>query len=201
MIPARARACRLVIALLLVGERVAAQHAPAPVDPWHGFAGLELSQSLDDVLARNAQCWPPLSAQPANPGFTPVRVAEFAFGFALPHPHRDTAAVRAALDKTTICTVNLLDDHARALVLAVGRSVVAVTVWFNPESGGDSISSDSIRAALRRGWRGGGEIVRVGWVVGWPVDRPWRWATPLGQGRLPVLKVQVHTHVAGATGI
>ena len=155
MIPARARACRLVIALLLVAERVAAQHAPAPVDPWHGFAGLELSQSLDDVLARNAQCWPPLSAQPANPGFTPVRVAEFAFGFALPHPHRDTAAVRAALDKTTICTVNLLDDHARALVLAVGRSVVAVTVWFNPESGGDSISSDSIRAALRRGWRGG----------------------------------------------
>src|SRR2546430_17494430 len=76
MIPARARACRLVIALLLVGERVAAQNAPAPVDPWHGFAGLELSQSLDDVLASNAHSWQPLSAQPANHGFTPVRVAD-----------------------------------------------------------------------------------------------------------------------------
>ena len=48
-----------------------------------------------------------------------------------------------------------LDDHARALVLGVGRSVVAVTLWFNPQIGGDSISSDSIRAALRHTWPGG----------------------------------------------
>ena len=99
--------------------------------------------------------WPPLSGQSSSPGFTPVRVAEFAFGFALPHPHRDTAAVREALDNATICTVNVLDDHARALVLGVGRSIVAVTLWFNPQIGGDSISSDSIRAGLRHTWPGG----------------------------------------------
>jgi len=155
MITARVRARRLVIALALVGRGLGAQNTARRVDPWRGFAGLELGQSLDDVLARNGQCWPPLSGQSSSPGFTPVRVAEFAFGFALPHPHRDTAAVREALDNATICTVNVLDDHARALVLGVGRSVVAVTLWFNPQIGGDSISSDSIRAALRHTWPGG----------------------------------------------
>ena len=63
--------------------------------------------------------------------------------------------MRAALDTALICTVSVLDDHARALVLGMGRSVVAVTVWFNPQIGGDSISSDSIRAVLRHDWPGG----------------------------------------------
>jgi hypothetical protein len=150
------RAARVALTMLLVvpPAAVAAQHARRWADPWNGFAGIHLGQPLDDVVALGAGCWPVLSEQQPNPTFTPERVVQFAFGFALPHTHHDPAAVRAALEHATMCQANLLDERARALILGVDRVVVALTVWFNIQPRPDSLTTDSLRRSLRRSWPG-----------------------------------------------
>jgi hypothetical protein len=150
------RTARVALTILLIASpgALAGQHARRGADPWNGFVGIRLGQPLDDVVALGAGCWPVLSVQQPNPMFTPERVVQFAFGFALPHTHHDPAAVRAALEHATVCQANVLDDRARALVLGIDRVVVALTVWFNIQPRPDTIDTDSLRQSLRKSWPG-----------------------------------------------
>lgn len=139
-----------VVFLLGIGTGIlAAQQAPAP-PRWSEFEGLRVDAAVDEVLSLNADCRSIDTGE--NSAMAPVMAAEL-FGNRLPHDHppRDTAAVRRALETGVLCRLTLLDGHARALILAIDRQIVAAKIlFFTDDSTG--MAMDSARAILRARW-------------------------------------------------
>jgi hypothetical protein len=120
---------------------------------WAEFEGVRLGSPIDEVLALNAQCLPVVDFLQFDGSFSPSALAEFAFGYSLPHPHlaADSARVRRALELYTACRVLRLDERAVAVVLASGRDIIAASISFLAADSG-FLPIDSIRALIRARW-------------------------------------------------